>query len=283
MKTPAGTDGPSPRPAGAFEFGRNWQRYIENYLDPERAQIAARSLDDLIGEDLTGKVFLDIGAGSGLFSLCAHLAGAAKVISVDVDPESVEACRTLRRSIGDPENWEVSGGSILDSAFFSGLPRGDVVYSWGVLHHTGDMYTAIRNVARLVAPGGLLCIAIYNRVTGRFLDSRRWWKIKHRYNQSPRWVQRAMEIAYFAYWTARQLYGRRNPIRAAAEYKESRGMALKTDLIDWLGGYPYEYATADEIVSFCRTECGLEEVKVIRISTQGTGNNQFVFRLPDPH
>src|SRR5258707_8376486 len=108
MKTHAGSNGPSaPRPTGAFEFGRNWQRYIENYLDPERAQIAARSLDDLIGEDLTGKVFLDIGAGSGLFSLCAHLAGAAKVISVDVDPESVEACRTLRRSIGDPENWEV--------------------------------------------------------------------------------------------------------------------------------------------------------------------------------
>ena len=118
------------------------------------------------------------------------------MISVDVDPDSVEACRKLWRSIGSPENWEIFEGSVLDSSFVSRLPRADIVYSWGVLHHTGDMYTAIRNAARLVTPGGLLCIAIYNRVTEGFLDSGRWWKIKHRYNHSPRWVQRAMETAY---------------------------------------------------------------------------------------
>lgn len=269
------------RPPDAFEFGRNWQRYVENYLDPDRVDIAARSLRALTGEDLTGKVFLDIGAGSGLFSLCAYLGGAARVISVDVDTDSADACRTLRKSVGDPENWAILEGSILDSGFISTLPRGDVVYSWGVLHHTGDMYTALRNAAKLLAPSGLLCIAIYNRVTGRFLDSERWWKIKHRYNHSRRGAQRAMEIAYFGYWIARQLYARRNPVRVAADYKRSRGMALRTDLIDWLGGYPYEYATADEILSFCRTEGGLEEIKVIRIGSRDVGNNQFVFRLPD--
>ena len=270
-------------PSDAFKFGRNWQRYIENYFDSERVEIAARSLADLIGEELTGKTFLDIGAGSGLFSLCAHLADAAKVISVDVDPDSVQACRRLWRSIGSPETWEIFEGSILDSGFVSRLPRADVVYSWGVLHHTGDMYTAIRNASTLVTPGGLLCIAIYNRVTEGFLDSRRWWKIKRRYNHSPRWAQRAMETAYLGYWTARELGGRRNPIRVASEYKQTRGMALMTDLIDWLGGFPYEYATVDEIVSFCRVACGLQELKITRIPTAATGNNQFVFRLPGPH
>jgi hypothetical protein len=121
---------------------------------------------------------------------------------------------------------------LLDSTFISTLPLGDIVYSWGVLHHTGDMYTAPRSTAKLVAPSGLLCIAIYNRVSGRVLGSGRCWKIKRRYNHSPRAIQRAMEIAYLSVWTARQLYRRRNPIRAAEEYKQSRGMGLKTDVID---------------------------------------------------
>ena len=70
------------RPDDAFEFGRNWQRYISTYLDEERLQIAAESLHGLVG-DVDGKTFLDIGAGSGLFSLCAHEAGAARVVSID--------------------------------------------------------------------------------------------------------------------------------------------------------------------------------------------------------
>src|SRR5687767_10437316 len=131
-------------PPDAFAFGRNWQRYVESYLDPERKAIAAASLADLVGENLDGKVFVDIGAGSGLFSLCAHEAGAARVISLDVDPDSVAATAGLRRSAGEPETWEVREGSILDPKVVNELPQGDVVYSWGVLHHTGDMYAAIR-------------------------------------------------------------------------------------------------------------------------------------------
>jgi SAM-dependent methyltransferase len=269
------------RPPDAFAFGRNWQRYVENYLDPERIAIAAKSLDDLVGADLTGKVFLDIGAGSGLFSLCAHRAGAAWVVSLDVDPDSVDSCRELRRRSGDPENWDVLEASILDPNLPAAVPQGDVVYSWGVLHHTGDMYAALRMATGLVKPGGLFAIAIYNRATGRWLDSERWQRIKRRYNHSPRAAQRLMEWTFFTYWCARQLYARQNPVRVAREYKRSRGMALMTDLVDWLGGYPYEFATADKIVAFCRDECGLEVVKVMPIDPRGTGNNQFVFRCAE--
>jgi 2-polyprenyl-3-methyl-5-hydroxy-6-metoxy-1,4-benzoquinol methylase len=270
-------------PADAFAFGRNWQRYVEAYLDPERIAIAMRSLDGLIEENLAGRTFIDIGAGSGLFSLCAYQAGAADVVSIDVDPDSVAACRELRGRSGNPINWTVLEGSVLDPDFVGGLVPGDIVYSWGVLHHTGDMYTGIRQAARLVKPGGLFVIAIYNCAIGRFLDSDRWLRIKRRYNHSNRAAQRVMEVVFVCYWTATRLRARQNPVRIAREYKKNRGMALKTDLIDWLGGYPYEYATANEIVRFCRDELGLEVVKVLSNPPTGTGNNQFVFRHPpDP-
>jgi 2-polyprenyl-6-hydroxyphenyl methylase/3-demethylubiquinone-9 3-methyltransferase len=267
-------------PSDAFAFGKNWQCYVETYLDPERVAIAAQSLRDLTEDNLSGRRFIDIGAGSGLFSLCAHEAGAASVVSVDIDPDSVASCFELRMRSGDSETWTVLEGSILDCEFVDTIEPGDIVYSWGVLHHTGDMYTGIRQAARLVRPGGLFVIAVYNRATGCVFDSARWQRIKRRYNHSSWWVQRVMEGAFYFYWTAMRLRARRNPIRIAREYKKNRGMALRTDLIDWLGGYPYEYATADEIVSFCQDELALEVVKVFSNPPTGTGNNQFVFRRP---
>jgi SAM-dependent methyltransferase len=267
-------------PADAFGFGRNWQRYVSEYLTPERERIAAESLRDLLGVELEDRTFLDIGCGSGLFSLCAHKAGARRVTSLDVDPDSVAATSLLRERAGEPDNWTVTHGSILDDAVVDSLPPAQIVYSWGVLHHTGDMWKAIRSASTLVEPGGIFCIAIYNRVTEGRIDSERWLRIKRRYNHSSRPVQIAMEWAYTAYWALGELHSRNSPFRLAREYKQSRGMALRTDLIDWLGGYPYEFATVDEIVSFCEAECGLEKVKVVPLHPQATGNNEFVFRRP---
>ena len=267
-------------PADAFRFGKNWQRYVADYLDPERERIATESLRTLLETDLSGKTFLDIGCGSGLFSLCAHKAGAREIVSIDVDPESVAATTSLRESVSAPDSWQIIHGSILDEGLAERLSKFDVVYSWGVLHHTGNMDTAMRNAASLVADGGLFAIAIYNRVTGRFLDSERWLRIKRRYNNSSRPVQILMETIYTAYWTAATLWDRQNPIRAAREYKRSRGMALRTDLIDWLGGYPYEFATPDETVRFCEDQCGLRSRKVVPEEPLGTGNNEFVFEKP---
>jgi 2-polyprenyl-6-hydroxyphenyl methylase/3-demethylubiquinone-9 3-methyltransferase len=268
---------PAP-PADAFRFGRNWQRYVDSYLNPERERIAAESLADLLEESLADSTFLDIGAGSGLFSLCAHKAGALRVVSVDIDPDAVETCNRLRASIGYPDNWVIIHGSILDAELLNRIEPADIVYSWGVLHHTGDMYAAIANAAQLVKPGGLFCIAVYNRVVGRFMDSQRWWRIKRFYNHAARPLQRIMEWVYRAYWAAAQIRKRKNPLRVAREYRHSRGMALDTDLVDWLGGYPYEFATAEEIVAFCEAHCHMRIVKLAPVSPLATGNNQFVFR-----
>lgn len=271
---------PRPRevapPPDAFRFGRNWQRYVEGHLDDDRERIAAESLRDLVG-DLKDKTFLDIGCGSGLFSLCAHRAGAARVVSLDVDADAVESTRRLHARAGRPGNWTILHRSILDPTLPEDVPVADVVYSWGVLHHTGDMYAAIRNAAALVAPSGMLAIAIYNRETSRWLDSERWLRIKRAYNHTSRAGQLAMEGLYGVYWLGGRLRSRENPIRVAREYRKSRGMALRTDLIDWLGGYPYEFASIPEIVDFCEASCGLRRRKVIPEPTDGAGNNQFVF------
>lgn len=259
-----------------FPFGRNWQRYVARHLSDERQDKAMQSLVELLEVDLRGKTFLDIGAGSGLFSLSAIRLGADRVVSVDVDPESVESCQILRDSIDRPSNWHILQGSILDTALLAQVSPAEVVYSWGVLHHTGDLYAAIRNAASLVTSGGLFCIGIYNRAEGRLLNSERWLVIKRAYNHAPRAVQVTMEWSYQAYWVLRQVARLRNPFRAAREY-QTRGMAVKTDVIDWLGGYPYECATAHEIVSFCERECGMAARKVVEEPRHSLSNHEFVF------
>jgi 2-polyprenyl-3-methyl-5-hydroxy-6-metoxy-1,4-benzoquinol methylase len=262
----------------SFPFGRNWQQFVKRHLTPEREQLAQHALASLFEADLAGTRFIDIGAGSGLFSLAAHRLGAREVISVDIDPESTFACHTLRRQVGEPPTWSIQQGSILDPTFTASIGPADIVYSWGVLHHTGSMWPAIQNASSLVPSKGMLGIGIYNRVEGGFLDSHRWWQIKRFYNRAPAAMRVLMEVAYISKWSIGVLRDRKNPVQAAREYQSTRGMALRTDVKDWLGGFPYEYASPDEIVSFCTTECGLETLKVAPVGSRSTGNNEFVFR-----
>ena len=79
----------------------------------------------------------------------------ATVTSFDYDPQSVACTRELRRRyFPDDAAWTVTEGSVLDRAFVDGLGTFDIVYSWGVLHHTGAMWDAIGLAAERVAPGG---------------------------------------------------------------------------------------------------------------------------------
>jgi SAM-dependent methyltransferase len=267
-------------PDDAFGFGRNWQQYVDEELTPERIKIARDSVTDLVGLDLSGKYFMDIGSGSGLFSLAAHDLGAGRIVSIDVDPDSVASTRNLRERAGAPEHWTVQPASILDSQLVAELEPADVVYSWGVLHHTGDMWTAIRNAAQLVKPGGRFVIAIYNDAHAkRLLDSHRWVKIKRFYNRAPRPVQVAMEYTYRSWFWANELRKRRSPIKFEREYRRTRGMAFKTDVIDWLGGYPYEFASAEKLVEFCEG-LGLKTVKVNRVEDTNLANHELVFDRP---
>lgn len=260
-----------------FEFGRNWRRFL-NVLDDHRIAEAERSLVEMLDPaTLSGRTFLDAGCGSGLFSLAARRLGAS-VTSFDFDPESVACTEELRRRYfpGD-DRWRVAEGSALDADFLSSLGQFDVVYSWGVLHHTGDMWTALDRVAGNVVPGGRLFISIYN---DQGVKSRIWRRVKRTYcSGAPgRLAVTAVFVPVFVgYGLIQDLWRGKNPASRYREYSKKRGMSIYHDWFDWLGGYPYEVAAPVEIVRFYG-ERGFETVRVVKTTSLGT--NQFVFQRP---
>jgi len=262
-----------------FGFGENWARFLTSLTDQQIEQ-ATHGVRALLGRDLRDKSFLDIGSGSGLSSLAARRLGAARVYSFDYDPQSVACTQELRRRFfpGDAA-WTVSQGSVLDQAFLATLGQFDIVYSWGVLHHTGRMWVAIDNAARLVRPGGLFVIGIYNFRGGR-RGTATWTRLKRWYCKAPRWQQVAWENAYLVWDLVSMAAVGRNPIRMIREYHSGRGMSWRHDAIDWLGGYPYEAATPGEILEFVRRKFNFVLTRQ-NISLQ-LGVSEFVFESALP-
>ena len=251
-----------------FGFGRNWKAF-SHHIDAARIDAAIDSLKQLTGlEDFSGLRFLDVGSGSGLFSLAAAHLGAT-VHSFDYDLESVECTRALKATFPNPGTmWKVEQGSILDLEYVKRLGTFDLVYAWGVLHHTGHMHQAFLNIAPLVAPGGRLVIAIYN---DQGWISRYWRAVKRGYNAHAllRAVVISAHLPYLAArWASRTLRNRR----------PERGMRLWTDLLDWLGGYPFEVATPESVVATF-TRLGFTPGQA-RTCGRRHGCNEFVFARP---
>lgn len=265
-----------------FGFGRNWKSFL-SILDDSRIQTAQESLkSQLKVADLKEKRFLDIGSGSGLFSLAARKLGAM-VYSFDYDSLSVACTRELRnRYFPEDPQWKVEEGSVLDEDYLSTLDQFDIVYSWGVLHHTGSMWQAIDNAVAKVKPDGKLAIALYNKMEKRLGGSAMWWRIKGWYNRSPSFLRTIMECVYICLFTLRKSLTFQNPFKTIREYGTGnlRGMSFFHDVRDWLGGFPYEYATAGEVFNYLHDKHGLELIFLSTVS--GTGNNQFTFHKKSP-
>lgn len=261
-----------------FEFGKNWALFLKSMND-DRLELAMKSLQTMLDrETLQGLRFLDVGSGSGLFSLAARKLGAT-VHSFDYDPDSVECTRALRaRYRLDDANWIVERGDALDAAYLGKLGRFDVVYSWGVLHHTGRMWKALGNMVPLVDDDGQLFLAIYND-QGR--TSRLWFHIKRVYNALPgplRWL--ILIPALLRLWgptSIRDLLQLR-PFRTWRNYtrKSLRGMSPWRDVVDWVGGYPFEVAKPEEVFAFF-SEKGFA-LQRLKTCGGGLGCNEFVFR-----
>jgi len=261
-----------------FEFGRNWSRFLEGVRD-EHVVTAESSLKRMLDVDsLAGLNFLDIGSGSGLFSLAARRLGA-RVHSFDYDPQSVACAAELRRRYfpGDAQ-WVVEEGSALDADYLARLGKFDIVYSWGVLHHTGRMWQALENAQLPVAPGGRLFIAIYNDNGSK---SRRWTRIKHAYNNVPRLLRAPLALLAMtpsetkAFLRAAFDGSPGEYLRSWIEPDNFRGMSRWRDIVDWVGGYPYEFATPEQIFEFYR-ERGFTLTK-LKCGGVGLGCNEFVF------
>jgi 2-polyprenyl-3-methyl-5-hydroxy-6-metoxy-1,4-benzoquinol methylase len=262
-----------------FAFGENWARFLRT-VGEDRIVEAERSLVEFVGPDaISGRSWLDIGSGSGLFSLAAARLGAARLHSFDYDAASVACTRALRERYGsDDGRWTVERGDVLDPEYVAALGQFDVVYSWGVLHHTGDLWTAFAEAARTVAPGGLLFVAIYN---DRGWRSRAWRAVKRGYNRLPPRLRLAYtllvmgprELATLA-WDTIHLRPLDYP-RRWTRYQSARGMSRWHDIVDWVGGYPFEVATPAAVVTRAQA-LGLAQEHFV--PGPGGACNQFVFR-----
>ena len=260
-----------------FGFGRNWRHFLR-VLDSPRIGRAEQALASMLRDyPIAGRTFLDIGCGSGLSSLAARRLGA-RVHSFDFDAESVWCAEELRKRFfqGDPD-WTIEQGSVLDSAYMRTLGTFDIVYSWGVLHHTGRMWDSVDAACRAVAPGGKLFIALYNDLGTR---SRRWRFVKHTYNRLPAAVRPLFTALAIAPQEAKDVIralaaGRPGDYLRCWTGVNDRGMNRWRDAVDWVGGYPYEVATPEAVFDFCRAR-GFE-LTAMKCGGVGLGCNEFVF------
>ncbi len=259
-----------------FAFGRNWRGFL-SVLDEGRIAEAEKSLREMLETDrLEGLSFLDAGSGSGLFSLTAARLGVSRIHSFDFDVESVACTEELKRRYRpEMRGWTIERGSVLDQEYLATLGRYDIVYSWGVLHHTGALWQALAAVTPLVAPGGTLFVAIYNN---RGWISKAWRVVKRLYNTGL--AGRLLVVGLFvplfvAKGLVADLLRLKNPAARYREYRRQRGMSIMYDWLDWLGGLPYEVAKPDQIIRFF-SERGFS-LRKLKPPIHRNGNNEFVF------
>ncbi len=270
----------TPEPDLQFDFGANWADF-SRHVNERRIAEATEGLNRLLPPDeLQGRDFLDIGCGSGLHSLAASRLGAGSITAIDVNPRSVATTKAVLAKFAPERSATVLEHSILSAEFPAELQRSfDIVYSWGVLHHTGHMGKAIAQAATRVKPGGLFVLAIYKRspLCG-------FWRAEKKfYTKAPRPVRAVMDYFYAAsYLGAYGLTGK-NPVSYVREYHTKRGMSWMTDVRDWLGGYPYESATAPEMQGMMAAQ-GFELVRAFNTDKPkacgvfGSGCAEYVFR-----
>ncbi len=251
-----------------FSFGENWQQFLAA-SSQEHLAAATRDIETWLGgESVAGRSVIDVGSGSGIHSLSFLSFSPARLVSFDYDENSVAATRSLWEKTGRPDHWEVIHGSVLDREFVASLGRFDIVYSWGVLHHTGAMWEALDNAATLVAPGGRLWISIYTKGPNYERDL----ALKRRYNAASALGKRWMVYRYIARPLLGMALRGKNPL--AWFRMRERGMSPYYDVIDWLGGLPYEVASEDEILRFHR-ERGFELERIQALPEGGCSTYVF--------
>jgi len=252
-----------------FSFGKNWQSYLTRISESQIKDSIQDIIEWVKKENIVGKKILDIGSGSGIHSLAFYKLGVKEVVSFDLDSASVEATRSLWIKTGKPSCWKIFKGSILDKEFLENLDQYDMVYSWGVLHHTGKIWEAIKNAAILVKDSGFFLISIYVKGPNYI----KHLQLKKKYNNSSFIGKKLMEIAMILERMYNRIKHHQNPLKWNEQKK--RGMDTYHDIVDWLGGLPYEVASTSEVISFCK-KLGFNLIR-LKEATEG-GCNVYLFQ-----
>lgn len=258
-----------------FEFGKNWRQFVERHYSQEVVDVSkARILEFMKRDSLAGLRVIDIGCGSGIHSMAMHQAGAASIFSFDYDPSSVAATELVHAKAGAPPSWTIRQGSVLDAAFMRSLPTFDLVYSWGVLHHTGEVWKAIDLATERVKPGGFFYIALYAADVQKDPTPEFWLEVKQRYVKSGWLRRRAMDYWYvWRFMMQRDVKRLPEVLKRMRDYRKDRGMNLMTDIRDWLGGWPMEFVWDADAIKFCEAR-GL----TLKEIATGKANTEFLFQ-----
>ena len=263
-----------------FAFGENWSDYAKSVSDVH-IEFAILELQRLFACDTFANLsWCDVGSGSGIHAVAAAMLGA-KVVALDVDEASCQTTREMVKRFNVGDRVEVRHGSILDD--LNGTGRFDVVYSWGVLHHTGAMWSAVEAALDLVSSqtGSRFAVALYRRTHLCGL----WQREKRFYTQCSPGVQRLIRRIYTHLYATGLAFSGKSIQQKRENYVRQRGMSLDHDAHDWLGGYPYESCLPVEIKTFV-VERGFALSHEILIADEGvkplglfgSGCDQFVFQ-----
>jgi SAM-dependent methyltransferase len=263
-----------------FAFGDNWASYAKLVGEAHIEEARQGLLKLLPAAAFEGRSFLDIGCGSGLHALAAARLGVRHVLAIDLDQKSVATTEALLARHAGSVPWTVRRADVFDLQ-----PRQhgryDVVYSWGVLHHTGDVAEALAKAAALVNPGGYFAFALYRptRLDRLWVAEKRWYA-----KVGPR-AQRLARALYVGLLRARLALTGRSLEAYIATY-QARGMDFGHDVHDWLGGYPYQSIGAGEVEALMARQ-GLDKLREFAVSRSavpvglfGSGCDEYVYRRP---
>ena len=259
-----------------FDFGENWSNYLHD-VDDDRVSLAMKNINDALGDNfIRDKSFLDIGCGSGIHSLAALKLNAKYVKSFDINKKNIINTKKIISKFWEKNNYDVEVMNILEANDYS--IKYDIVYSWGVLHHTGEMNIAIKNSINYCKKNSILFIALYEKT----IYCKMWRMIKKFYNNT----NRINQFLLLNFYNILKIFGLlitlKNPYLYVKNYRSNRGMSFIYDQIDWIGGYPYESINKTELLKIIGSDFKLLQYKRAKTglfrSILGTGCSEYVFK-----